>query len=82
MAKRKIENYLLKTTAGLRIDAGVSPALIRGLINEFAGETQSHNPDGDIVSFLSIEDIPQDRREKFLLALNFLPVKSGGRASS
>ena len=69
MARHVIPDYLLRTSVGISEEAGVSSSRIRALINEFAAEQSSHKLAGDIGGFLTVDDIPQDRREGFLSVL-------------
>jgi len=72
MAKSPISNDLLKTTVGIHVEAGVSASRIRALINQFASEQPRHEIAADIAGFLSVEDIPQARREGFLWVISSL----------
>jgi hypothetical protein len=72
MARNPIPDYLLKTSVGIKVEAGFSASRIRAVINEFAAEQPEDETSGDIMGFLSIEDIPQARREGFLRVLNSL----------
>ena len=72
MARHEIPNYLLKTSVGIKVEGGFSRSRIQALINEFAAEQPSQEFAGEIAGFLTIEDIPQERREGFLQVLNAL----------
>lgn len=73
---RAISDLVLKTAVGVRLEAGVDIADVRGLIDQFAAEgTSNHAADG-IIGFLGIEDIPADRRDQFLAALADLSAPS------
>ena len=69
MARHVIPDYLLKTSVGISEEAGVSSCRIRALINELAAERSGHKLASDIGGFLTVDDIPQDRREGFLSVL-------------
>lgn len=71
-----ISDAVLKTAVGMRLEAGVDIADVRRLIDQFAGgEVCSQDGDG-FVGFLGVEDIPPDRRDRFLAALADLSVPS------
>jgi hypothetical protein len=74
MARGTIPDYLLKTSVGIKVEAGISASRIRALVNEFAAEQPRHQPASDIAGFLMIEDIPQVHREGFLRVLSALSV--------
>jgi hypothetical protein len=75
-AHAAISDLVLKTSVGVRLEAGVDIADIRRLIDQFASETSSQDGDG-FVGFLGVEDIPPDRRDRFLAALADLAAPSG-----
>ena len=70
MARHEIPNYLLKTSVGIKVEGGFSRSRIQALINEYAAEQPDQEFAGDIAGFLTIEDIPQERREAFLQVLD------------
>jgi len=73
-SKRPISDGLLKLTVETKIEAGASSASIYELVESFASyHDQGPNLGGEIVEFLGVEDIPDDRRGTFLTALLSLP---------
>ena len=72
MARHEIPNYLLKTSVGIKVEGGFSGSRVQALINEFAAEQPSQELAGDIAGFLTIEDIPQERRGGLLQVLKTL----------
>lgn len=73
-----ISDVLLRTVVGVRLEAGVSIADIRRLVDRFAADETSNDGDTGIVGFLGIEDIPQHRREAFLVEVADLPIPASG----
>jgi acid phosphatase family membrane protein YuiD len=75
-----INDLVLKTAVGVRLEAGVDIADVRRLIEQFAAaEASSHDGDG-FVGFLGVEDIAPDRRDQFLAALADLSAPSDNAA--
>lgn len=72
MPRHLIPDYLLKTSVGIKLEGGVSNARIQAVINEFAAEQPAQEFADGIAGFLTISDIPQERREAFLQVLNAL----------
>jgi hypothetical protein len=67
--RRLISNQCLKACIGIKQEAGVSASKINLLLSEFASEGV---PVHGVVGFLQVEDIPYNRREEFLVAVNSL----------
>ena len=72
MSRHQIPDYLLRTSVGIKVEGGFNYGRIQALINEFAADQPSQDFAGNIAGFLTIEDIPQDRRESFLRVLSAL----------
>lgn len=71
-ARIPITDEVLKLSVGIRLEAGVDEAQIRALIDQFASELCRGEQPQDIVGFLTVEDVPQDRRAEFLQAVDGL----------
>lgn len=70
LPKRSVSDELLRLTVETKIEAGVSSAKIRELIEGFASyHDQEPDQATEIVGFMEVEDIPPDRRGTFLTAL-------------
>ncbi len=69
MAERPITDDLLNLIIESKVEAGVGPSAIRTLISAVASEEQAHEPTGGIVGYLRVEDIQQNLRGPFLIAL-------------
>jgi hypothetical protein len=82
MPRHTIPDYLLKTAVGLQVEAGISATHLRALINEFAAEQSSYEFGEGFAGFLSVEDIPQGRREDFMSALSALSTLLSQRTRS
>jgi hypothetical protein len=66
---RLISNQCLKTTIGIKHEAGVSASKIQNLLSEFASEMRECKAVDGMVGFLQVEDIPQHRRGEFMVAV-------------
>jgi hypothetical protein len=82
MSKRPITDDLLKLAIESRIDAGVSAARIRILIEAFASHEWEGEQPEEIVGFLWVEDIPADRRGTFLTTLLALAEEPNGTVAN
>jgi len=77
MAKRPITIELLKLTIDNKLEDGVSAAHIGTLVEAFAWDESERDEAEEIVGFLWVEDIPEDRRGIFLTALLALSPEPG-----
>ena len=67
--KRPLSDGLLRLSVETKIEEGVSPVKILELIEAFASYDQEPSGATEIVGFLEVGDVPQDRRATFLKAL-------------
>jgi len=71
MSRHAITNQTLNISVNMRLEAGVSYAAVRDVVNEYAADSDAGS-EAEIVGFLWVEDIPQARRAEFLATLSTL----------
>jgi hypothetical protein len=70
MHRSIIDDHVLKVFVGIKSECGaIRPAQVREILSRLAADVRA--PDNiELAGFLELEDIPQDRRNQFLVVVD------------
>jgi hypothetical protein len=70
MSRSIIDDHVLRISVGIKSEGGsIKSVQVREIVNRLAADVRAPG-NMEIAGFLELEDIPQDRRSQFLVALD------------